>query len=337
MALYVDITKKLGNFTLNVKIATGTKSTALFGVSGSGKSITLKCIVGILKPDSGRIILNDRILFDSDKNINIPPQERNIGYLPQNFALFPDMNVSENIICGLQKHNRKERKSLCNDLLNHFDLYEIAHLYPHQLSGGQQQRVALTRALATEPELLLFDEPFSSLDSLLKQQLGLDLLIMLKDFDGEILFVSHDKDEVCKLCESVCVIENGTNTNVKPLDTVLDCPKTISEALLAGIDNIGKISDSNLSEFGFTVDTEKLPNAKYVAIKSDSIKTDQSDCSIVFETVIVDIIRDSNKHYLICKANDKSKHLLVFTNDLNHCINEKITLSIDSKDIYYLK
>ena len=337
MALYVDITKKLGNFTLNVKIATGSKSTALFGMSGSGKSITLKCIAGILKPDSGRIILNDRILFDSDKKINIPPQERNIGYLPQNFALFPDMNVSENIICGLQKHNRKERKSLCNDLLNRFDLYEIAHLYPHQLSGGQQQRVALTRALATEPELLLFDEPFSSLDSLLKQQLGLDLLIMLKEFDGEILFVSHDKDEVCKLCESVCVIENGTNTNVKPLDAVLDCSETISEALLAGIDNIGKISDSNLSEFGFTVDTEKSENAKYVAIKSDSIKTDGSDCSIVFETVIVDIIRDSNKHYLICKANDKSKHLLVFTNDLNYCINETITLSIDSKDIYYLK
>lgn len=337
MALYVDITKRLGNFTLDVKITTESKSTALFGMSGSGKSVTLKSIAGILKPDSGRIILNDRILFDSDKKIDIPPQERNIGYLPQNFALFPDMNVSENIICGLHKHNRKKRKSLCNDLLKRFNLYELAHLYPHQLSGGQQQRVSLIRALATEPELLLFDEPFSSLDSLLKQQLELDMLLMLKKFDGEILFVSHDKDEVCKLCDSVCVIENGTNTNLKPLNTVLDCPETISEALLAGIDNIGRISDSNLTEFGFMVDTEKSPNAKFVAIKSESIKTDVKNCNIVIDAVIADIIRDSNKSYLICKTNDKSKHLLVYANNLNNCIKEKITLSIDSKDVYYLK
>lgn len=337
MALYVDITKKLGNFTLDVKIATESKSTALFGMSGSGKSVTLKCIAGILKPDSGVIILNDRILFDSEKKINIPSQERNIGYLPQNFALFPDMNVSENIICGLHKHNRKERKSLCIDLLKRFNLAEISHLYPHQLSGGQQQRVALVRALATKPELLLFDEPFSSLDSLLKQQLELDMLFMLKQFDGEILFVSHDKDEVCRICDSVCVIENGTNTNVKSLNSVLDCPETISEALLSGFDNIGRIADSSLSEFGFMVDAEKSADAKFIAVKSESIKIDNIDCSIVFEAVIVDIIRDSNKHYLICKANDKSKHLLVHTNYLNQCINKKTTLGIDNNDVYYLK
>lgn len=338
MALYVDISKKMGNFTLNVKIKTVSKTTALFGLSGSGKSVTLKCIAGVLKPDSGVIVLNDRVLFDSDKHINLPPQERNVGYLPQSYALFPNMNVKENIICGLNKYKRKDRKSLCDKYLKQFSVSEIANLNPHQLSGGQQQRVALARAFATKPELLLLDEPFSALDSMIKLQLELDMLSALKQYEGDVLFVSHDRNEVCKMCDSVCIIENGVNSEVKSLDIALSNPETVSESMLANFDNICKIIDSNKTEFGFTVDKITRDNSKYIAFRSDNLSLDTSKSDIIFEVIATDIICDSQKRYLVLKAINGIKPMLIsVSEDSDICINDRITVGLNYFDIHFLK
>jgi len=170
MSLYVDIKKSLNGFKLDVNFEAGKQTTGLLGASGCGKSMTLKCIAGIEKPDSGVIMLNDKILFDSTKKINIPPQERNTGYLFQNYALFPNMTTLQNISIGL-KLPKHERDKIVKEKITKFGLSGLENRYPNQLSGGQQQRVALARILAKEPDILMLDEPFSALDSFLKWQL----------------------------------------------------------------------------------------------------------------------------------------------------------------------
>ena len=178
MSLKVHIKKDYGSFKLNVDFETSHAPLAILGSSGSGKSLTLKCIAGIEKPDEGYIELNGRVLFDSEKKINLTPQQRKVGYLFQNYALFPNMNVVQNIMCGLthyqckkgstlkQKYEEKLRKVV--EFLEFFQLKGLEKHKPHQLSGGQQQRVALARILASQPEVLLLDEPFSALDEHLR-------------------------------------------------------------------------------------------------------------------------------------------------------------------------
>lgn len=171
MALLVDIEKVLQGFTLKVKLDIGNETLGLLGQSGCGKSMTLKCIAGIETPTKGKIILNGRTLFDSEKGINIPIKKRKVGYLFQNYALFPNMTVLQNIQFGLKDLSQKEREKIAQDKINMFQLNGLENRYPSQLSGGQQQRVAIARALAVEPEILLLDEPFSALDNFLKVRL----------------------------------------------------------------------------------------------------------------------------------------------------------------------
>ena len=174
MSLYVDIEKQLGSFHLRVQFQAENEVTALLGASGCGKSMTLRCIAGIVTPDRGRIVLHDRVLFDSEKKVNLPPQQRKLGYLFQNYALFPNMTVEKNILCGIRTGSRREKSAALADALRRFRLEGLERHYPAQLSGGQQQRVALARILCTRPEAILLDEPFSALDSFLKWNLELE-------------------------------------------------------------------------------------------------------------------------------------------------------------------
>ena len=172
MSLSVHIEKRVGDFHLKINLEHEMGITGILGASGCGKSMTLKCIAGIEKPDKGRIVLNGRVLFDSEKKINLKPQERKVGYLFQNYALFPNMTVEQNILCGLSKEKDKGvKKEKMEAMIKVMDLASCKGLYPHQLSGGQQQRCALARMLVSEPELLLLDEPFSALDAYLREQL----------------------------------------------------------------------------------------------------------------------------------------------------------------------
>lgn len=206
--LEVQIYKKLAEFDLDISFQVDDNILGLMGASGSGKSMTLKCIAGIEMPDQGRIVLNNRVLFDSEKKINVPIQKRNVGYMFQSYALFPNMNVYENISVGLRARKVKDVDIVVQKVMQQFRIFELASRYPKQLSGGQRQRVALARLMAYEPDVLLLDEPFSALDEDLKKDLLQELKSELQ-ISKPVIFVSHDKEEVNYLCDLKYKIKQG--------------------------------------------------------------------------------------------------------------------------------
>lgn len=206
--LEVQIYKKLAEFDLDISFQVDDNILGLMGASGSGKSMTLKCIAGIEMPDQGRIVLNGRVLFDSEKKINVPIQKRNVGYMFQSYALFPNMNVYENISVGLRARKVKDVDIVVQKVMQQFRIFELASRYPKQLSGGQRQRVALARLMAYEPDVLLLDEPFSALDEDLKRDLLQELKSELQ-ISKPVIFVSHDKEEVNYLCDLKYKIKQG--------------------------------------------------------------------------------------------------------------------------------
>lgn len=231
MGLSVDIKKRFKDFELSVKIETDYNVTAILGASGSGKSLTLKCIAGIETPDEGVIRFNDEIWFDSNAKINIPPQKRKLGYLFQDYSLFPHMTVLENI-------EIQSIKTLDDAYFKRFHVSEILDKYPSQLSGGEKQRVAMARMLATEPSLILLDEPFSALDSHLKFQIENEIEEILSNFSVQTIFVSHSRDEVYRLCDGVSAISNGRLEDVYDRDDFFNNPRTKAAAILSGCKNI---------------------------------------------------------------------------------------------------
>lgn len=237
MSLIVDIEKKLGSFILRAKFETGHGTMALLGASGCGKSVTLKCIAGIMTPDKGRIVLDGETLFDSEKHIDLTPQRRQVGYLFQQYALFPNMTVLQNIQCGIRSGSRGEKQQRASEQLRRFRLEGLEKKYPAQLSGGQQQRVALARILASEPRAILLDEPFSALDGFLKWNLEMELADFLSDFSGPILWVSHDLGECFRSCRSVCIMDNGASLPVTDMETLVHHPTTQCAARLVGLRN----------------------------------------------------------------------------------------------------
>ena len=217
--LFVDIEKQLERYTLKIRLECNDRCTALFGASGAGKSMTLKCIAGIAKPDKGVIQLNGRTLFDSARHINLSPQKRHIGYLFQDYALFPNMSVQKNIEAGLHALPRKERAEKAKDLIRQFHLTGLEKTRPGKLSGGEKQRVALARIIASAPEVILLDEPFSSLDTLLKLELIPSVKEIIETFSGNAILVSHDIDEVRQLADTLCPIAEGVVGNPTPTET----------------------------------------------------------------------------------------------------------------------
>ena len=239
MGLYVDIEKKLKNMVLRVQFDTeGTDGvTGILGASGCGKSMTLKCIAGIVKPDRGRIVLNGQVLFDSEQRIDVKVQKRRVGYLFQNYALFPGMSVRENIRIAVQGDSDR-KNTQADKYLKLLRIEELADRNPAKLSGGQQQRVALARVLASEPDVLMLDEPFSALDYYLKELLQIELLDVLKEFQGDILMVTHSRDEVYRFCSRVHVLDQG-NVVVSGLTRdVFQNPGAAAAARLTGCKNI---------------------------------------------------------------------------------------------------
>ena len=255
MSLFVDIRKKLGNFQLNVQFETHDEPLALLGASGCGKSITLRCIAGILTPDEGKIVLDGITLYDSAASINLPPQKRQIGYLFQQYALFPNMTVRQNIAAAIS--DKKSRADITAELIRRFQLEEIAEKKPHQISGGQQQRTALARILASKPKAILLDEPFSALDSYLQYQLETELAETLDAFPGTILWVSHDRGEVFRNCRHVCVLDHGISQGTYTLRELFHHPVTEAAARLSGCKNYADaIPDGNhihLPEWNLTL------------------------------------------------------------------------------------
>lgn len=274
MSLIVEIRKSLGQFQLDVSFQTEREILALLGASGCGKSMTLKCIAGIATPDYGYIELNGRVLYDSSKKINLTPQMRRVGYLFQQYALFPNMTVAQNIACGVREKSR--RKDVVMDKISALQLDGLEQKYPRQLSGGQMQRVALARILASEPELLLLDEPFSALDSYLKWQLELELADALSAYDGTAIFVSHSRDEVYRLCDSVSVLNCGRSESKIHVKSLFEDPKTLSSCLLSGCKNYSRIKVAGTHvealDWGVTLEVNReIPvDAAYMGVRSRS-------------------------------------------------------------------
>ena len=241
MSLSVNIEKKLGDFQLRVEFETAGALLALLGASGSGKSVTLRCIAGLLRPDRGRILLNGRVLFDSEQNIDLPPQKRRVGYLFQGCALIPQRTVLQNVELGLHAKPKAERRAAALALLERFRLTALADAMPATLSGGEAQRCALARTLAAEPEALLLDEPFSALDEYLKWELELELAQTLESYGGDAVLVTHSRDEVCRLADAVCVLTDGRSEPVRSAAEMMTAPGTLAAALLSGCKNLSPV------------------------------------------------------------------------------------------------
>lgn len=238
MSIKLNIKKNLSSFNLDVSFEHESGVLGFLGASGCGKSMTLKALSGLITPSSGSIIVNDEVFFNSEKKINLSPQKRKTGYLFQNYALFPTMTIRENIEIGMLKLNDSEKNKISSNYIERLNLNGLEDRYPWQLSGGQMQRVALARALASNPETLLLDEPFSALDMHLRSNMEKELMSILKDFKGNVVFVTHDINEAYRICDEIIVYDNGKALQKKNKEDLFNKPSSLSEAVLTGCKNI---------------------------------------------------------------------------------------------------
>ncbi|HZP35512.1 MAG TPA: ATP-binding cassette domain-containing protein [Methylomirabilota bacterium] len=236
--LEVAIRKQLDGFTLDVQWSAGDGVAALFGPSGAGKTLTLQCLAGLVRPDAGRIVMGGEVLFDSETGVDVPPQRRRLGYVFQGYALFPHLTVRSNVGFGLRGRDRAERRRREDEVLARLGLEALADRYPRELSGGQRQRVALGRALAPDPALLLLDEPLSALDLPLRQALRDDLRGILADWGIAAVLVTHDLTEAYRLGDHIVVYEEGRVIQAAPRTELLWQPSSRSVARIMGIRNL---------------------------------------------------------------------------------------------------
>jgi molybdate transport system ATP-binding protein/molybdate transport system permease protein len=240
MTLEIDIAKKLPDFTLEVSFASGSRPLGILGPSGAGKTMLLRCIAGLERPDRGRIVLEGRTLFDSDRDVQIPPRARRIGMLFQNYALFPHRTVEENIafgIHGLPRHERTQRVSIW---LQRTHAEGVRGRYPHELSGGEQQRAALARALSIDPDALLLDEPLSALDTHLRSQMEAQLQETFKAYKRPALLVTHNIEEAYRLGEELLVLSHGHIAALGAKEEIFRRPPSLEVARLTGCKNFSR-------------------------------------------------------------------------------------------------
>ncbi|MBP1755005.1 MAG: ABC-type spermidine/putrescine transport system, ATPase component, partial [Firmicutes bacterium] len=290
----------------------------ILGASGSGKSLTLKCIAGIEKPDSGQIVLNGRVLFDSEKKINIQPQQRRVGYLFQNYALFPTMTVEENIGIAI-KASKEERHQIVAAKIKEYRLEGLKSRYPSELSGGQQQRVALARMLVSSPDIIMLDEPFSSLDSYLKDLLQEQLLETLTDYQGDVLLVTHNREEVYRFCERLLIINKGRSIILGDTRELFERPIKMEAARLIGCKNLSPIRriDSHTIEavewgIQLTLRQTISENTKYVGIHAHDLLPfwEQPISNYIPFTLVGSGDLPSEEHFFIKSMNHTSEESL---------------------------
>ncbi len=292
MALMVDFEKRLGDFTLKVAFDADNGVTALLGASGSGKSMICRCIAGIERPDRGRIVLDGKVLYDSQEGICLTPQQRHTGYLFQQYALFPTMTVWQNLACAVR--DRKNRDEAVAQMLKRVQLQGFERRYPRQLSGGQQQRVALARMLLNDPDILMLDEPFSALDSHLRFRLQNETGRIIRDFGRSVLLVSHDRDEVYRLADSIAIVRNGTIESIGEKHAIFADPGSVEGARLTGCKNISRVRRIDhfrvvAEDWGLSLPAPALPeNITYVGIRMHDLTPGSGEgavlCKVVEET-----------------------------------------------------
>jgi molybdate transport system ATP-binding protein len=300
--LKASIKKSLTGFDLEAEFTIDSEILAVLGPSGSGKTMTLKCIAGLLQPDEGHIELNGKVLFDSAGRINLPAQQRKIGFIFQNYALFPHLTVNENIAYGITNHSKQQVNSRVNWLLDKMNIQNLGKRYPRQLSSGQQQRVALARALSHGPELLLLDEPFSALDTPRRERLEFELLALQKYYKGDILFVTHDLSQGYKLGSKIAVYDSGRMVQCGSKHDVVTSPINRTVARLTGVKNliegtVARITDSRVFisipgiESPFQVSMNNMPE----------VKIDQT-LAIGIRPEHIEIVSQPGENTILCRA-----------------------------------
>ncbi len=296
MALTVEIEKKLSGFTLQMAFEAGDETLALLGASGCGKSMTLRCIAGVERPDRGRIVLDDTVLFDSDQRIDLPPQQRHVGLMFQHYALFPQMTVRQNVRCGAKRRLRgAAREAAVTEALKAMGIWELADRLPHQLSGGQQQRAALARMLVSEPKILLLDEPFSALDSHLRFRMEEEMRRVIRRFGKTVLLVSHDRDEVYRMADSVAIVNGGRVERIGSRRDVFSDPGTRAGCVLTGCKNISAVRQTGENrvmalDWGIPLTLPLRPGTDALGIRMHAIEP--GDGENAFQCKVTEVVEN---------------------------------------------
>ena len=344
MSLSLDITKRLGTFCLRTKLDCENEVLSLLGASGCGKSVTLKCIAGIIRPDRGQIVLDGRELFGSKSRVNLPLQKRRVGLLFQNYALFPNMTVIQNIRTGLYRDGADEAKVV--QFLTRFGLEDIAESYPSQISGGQQQRTALARLLISGPDILLLDEPFSALDSHLRFRMEAELRELIREFGKTVILVSHNRDEVYRLSDKVAVMKDGRIDVCGTRDEVFDDPGTRNAAILTGCKNVSpvRIEDEHhllATDWGLRLNVSKIPEGtRSVGIRMHYIYAGEGENT--FRCTVAEEIENPFSYTLMLKTTDTEDEHQAFGWEVDKAFWNKnraglVTVHIPEKSLHYLR
>lgn len=340
MSVLVDIEKQLGEFRLKVAFSGGEEVIALLGASGCGKSMTLKCIAGIERPDRGKIVVNGRTLFDSERHIDLSPQQRRTGLMFQNYALFPNMTVLQNIRAGAKRERDAEkRERLTLQTAESFGLLPLLKRYPHELSGGEQQRVALARMLVSGPDVILLDEPFSALDSHLRFRLEQEVGDILRDFGKTVILVSHDRDEVFRLSQKIAVMNAGKIEVFGEKQAVFAHPMTKTAAILTGCKNLSraeKVGTRRIRalDWGVELDTARdVSDAVFVGIRMHDILAEPDG----LPAEIVSVTENPFSDTVLVRLMPDAAPLAWETEKGNHPLGSQINLKIPPEKLLLLR
>ncbi|MFB6277847.1 MAG: molybdate ABC transporter permease subunit, partial [Halothece sp.] len=314
--LLVDLQKQLSDLKLAISFTTDQTPLGLLGASGSGKSTIVRCIAGLETPDRGKIILNGRVLYDSEKGINLPPRDRACGLLFQNYALFPHLTVTENIAFALPKGKPyREIKQEVEKELIAVNLEGMGNRYPGELSGGQQQRVALARATINQPEILLLDEPFSALDTYLRDRQEKLLRKNLSHYQGITLFITHNLEEAYRVCPNLLIIDEGTIIAKGSKQDIFERPANWRTAQLTGCKNFSRavaLSSSQVRaiDWDCTLDViEPIPETlEYIGIRAHQLIFPETEQTNTLSCWLATISETQHRMTLYLKLNQPATH-----------------------------
>ncbi len=295
MSIEVSIKKQYPFFNLDASFSAENETLGFLGASGCGKSLTLRCIAGLVTPDEGRIVVNGQVFYDASEGINLSAQQRKTALLFQDYKLFPNLTVAQNIAAGMAKEMSKDEiHTRVKAQLERFKLKGYGSRYPARLSGGQQQRVALARMLAAEPGILMLDEPFSALDAHLKADLEEDLIELFERFEGTVLYVSHDIDEAFHFCDRIAVVDDGRIVQLTPAEELVSAPSSLASIKVSGVKNISrarKVGEYEVEalDWNLTLRTAQpvKDDAAWLAVRASYLRlAHATDSTNVFELTV---------------------------------------------------
>lgn len=325
MSVDINIKKDFGKFRLNIEYKGESRRIGILGASGSGKSLTLKSIAGIERPDEGFIKIDDRVLFDIKNRVNIIPQKRKTGYMFQSLALFGNMSVEGNIKAGIRENAEIKAK----EVMDIFSLTDIADRFPSQLSQGQRQRTALARIIASEPDIILLDEPFSSLDYYIRDEMQASLINILKTFKGTVITVSHSFDELYALSEELIVIDNGRISTHGKTEDIFNKPPNRISAVLTGCENIVKAEYRNnkiyIPDWDIELNSDNK-NVKYAAIRAHCFSLADRGDMLCFDVKEPEVKKEPFGYTVYFKPSEKAVGKMCFKLRTDNGIPDKIYL-----------